>query len=359
MNSHNRLAKVLFLVLLTMASALPSFGKPPEHRKPACHFLKGQKLPFPPSIFSVVEKNQVATDTLDFFQSDSWQSYQPFEETPRVITVTKGVSTTLGVITVTKGVSTTLVATDFTGAKITDIIWETDDPKIVSVDAKSGVICGVERGVAKVKIQRGKTQSTVFVTVVEIEPPYSLDRINQLNFCMFSNGIASVKHSISGHIAFCHGLNNASDFASNCSESSNSVTGSNPNKPPQTRTPHQIALTGEKKRRGPPKGNQNAKGNKGNKTAKGKKGNRGGQGAPMGNQYAFKPVLPSEEMITQYSDMPNVIAWVKEQAQLLDDGAFLAEKEIRKREHREYWMRMQVSLQALQQRERYIGWQAV
>lgn len=237
---------------------------------------------------------------------------------------------------------TTPVTTDFAGKDLPCATWKTSDLEIISIDPKSYVTRGINPGLAIVTFKD-------YGANIAVLSHGSVIHIATHGVCAATSG---------GNSVLSIGMASTEIPLSNGGEASSAKPASNPSSSSSPRTEYQVSLTGEKKRRGPPKGNTNAKGNKGNMNAKGTKGNKGGRGAPVGNQYAFKPILPSEEMIAQYCHTPNVIVWIKEHAQILDEGAFLAEKEIQKREKREYEMRMRGPIQVFHQRERYFGWQA-
>lgn len=73
----------------------------------------------------------------------------------------------------------------------------------------------------------------------------------------------------------------------------------------------------KKRRRGALPGNKNAKGNRGNRSARGKPGNCGGCGAPTGNQYARKRRTLASELVRDYRQSAEALAWLKANEVLL------------------------------------------
>lgn len=72
-----------------------------------------------------------------------------------------------------------------------------------------------------------------------------------------------------------------------------------------------------KRRRGALPGNKNAKGNRGNRSARGEPGNCGGKGAPPGNQYARKRRTLISELVRDYCQNPEALAWLEANEGLL------------------------------------------
>ena len=72
-----------------------------------------------------------------------------------------------------------------------------------------------------------------------------------------------------------------------------------------------------KKRRGGQPGNRNSAGNRGNQNARGFRGNRGGFGASAGNQNARKKRTLETELIREYADNPQILAWIKANREVL------------------------------------------
>lgn len=83
-----------------------------------------------------------------------------------------------------------------------------------------------------------------------------------------------------------------------------------------------------KRRQGGQPGNQNAKNNCGNKHARGTFGNRGGSGAPLYNSNAYKSLTLETDLLSNFSNDPEVLDWVRRNAAKLREIELPKENDI-------------------------------
>jgi hypothetical protein len=81
-----------------------------------------------------------------------------------------------------------------------------------------------------------------------------------------------------------------------------------------------------KRKRGGQPGNQNARGNKGGAPRGNKNGLRNKGGAPRGNRNACKKsIAPHLILLEDYKNCPLAIAWIRANAEALDEASFTAD----------------------------------